>query len=320
MGNLFQYFCGALLGWGLGANDSANVFGTAVSSRMVSYRIAVILTAFFVLLGALLQGEPGIVTLSQDLSSNPGPKAAQIAILISVSAAITMAGMTLLSLPGSCSQAVVGAIIGLGMMRQDVNFGGFAKVLVCWLGTPIGGAAFTFIFYYASKFILGKWRPTVFTYDPAMSLLLILSGCYGAYALGANNVANVAAIFVGSGIMSVKQAALFGGLAIAAGVVSYSKPVMMTVGKGIVKLDSFTAFICVLSEAAAVHIYAMVGVPVSTTQAIVGAVLGIGLIKGVHTVNYRMLGQVSLGWLATPFVAGGLAALGYFLANLHYQP
>ncbi|MCX6984953.1 MAG: inorganic phosphate transporter, partial [Lentisphaerae bacterium] len=63
-----------------------------------------------------------------------------------------------------------------------------------------------------------------------------------------------------------------------------------------------------------------IGVPVSTTQAIIGAILGIGIIKGGQTINFRKLTQVSIGWLATPFIAALLASLLYFIANLHYMP
>ena len=56
---------GIFLGWSLGANDAANVFGTAVSSRMVRFRPAVIILAIFVLAGALLGGSPGIHTLGR---------------------------------------------------------------------------------------------------------------------------------------------------------------------------------------------------------------------------------------------------------------
>ena len=126
-------------------------------------------------------------------------------------------------------------------------------------------------------------------------------------------MANVSGVFVGEGMLTVGEAALYGSIAIAIGALTYSKPVMMTVGKGIVKLDAFTAFICVLSHAVTVHIFAVIGVPVSTSQAIVGAILGIGLIKGAHTVNYRNLGKVSCGWLATPFIAGAVSSLGYYL-------
>lgn len=337
MWNSIQYLGGAFLGWSLGANDSANVFGTAVTSRMVPYKLAIILTAVFVILGALLQGEKGIRTLSEDLTDKQNISCQKLseteiriaktefirnAMIASFSAALTVTIMTALKIPVSTSQAVVGAIIGVGIMNSNVNITGLGKVISCWIGTPIGGMIFTILFYHFFKTILNKWNPPIFIYDPLISLLLIVCGCYGAYALGANNVANVSAVFVGKGhgMLTVRQAALFGSIAIAIGALTYSKPVMMTVGKGIIKLDSFSAFICVLSHAVTVHIYAIVGVPVSTSQAIVGAILGIGFIKGIHTINYKNLIWVGSGWLATPFVAAGFAMLGYFITHLEYIP
>ena len=340
LANFIQYIGGIFLGWGLGANDSANVFGTAVSSRMVSYRLAVILTAVFVVIGAVLQGEAGIETLSHDLKNKhktelskdsesaagrqelAAARARQVAMVSSFAAALTVIIMTLLKIPVSTSQAVVGAIIGVGIMQHNVNTSGLGKVVACWLGTPVGAAVFTVFFYYLFRYILRRWNPPVRVYDPVISVLLIICGCYGAYALGANNVANVSAVFVGNekGMLTAAQAAWFGGITIALGAVTYSKPVMMTVGKGIVKLDSFTAFVCVLAHAVTVHIYAIVGVPVSTSQAIVGAILGIGFIKGAHVINYRMLGGVTAGWVATPFVAALFSAIGYFVVNLKYMP
>ncbi len=328
-----QYLGGVFLGWSLGANDSANVFGTAVTSRMVSYRTAVILLSIFVVIGALCQGEAGIRTYSEQLNKNVDTvnlsseetqiqqqKAAKIAMLVSFAAAITVTLMTILKLPVSTSQAAVGAIIGGGLMQGNVNWYGLQKVVLCWIGTPIGGTILTIVFYKLFKRIIRKIKPSLFVYDPTITILLIICGCYGAYALGANNVANVTGVFVGAKMMTIKQATIFGSIAIVIGAITYSKPVMMTVGKGIIKLDSFTAFICVLSHAVTVHIFAIIGVPVSTSQAIVGAILGIGFIKGVHTINYNVLTKVSCGWLATPFIAGILSCILYFLVNLKYTP
>jgi PiT family inorganic phosphate transporter len=137
----------------------------------------------------------------------------------------------------------------------------------------------------------------------------LISGAYGAYALGANNVANVTGVFAGAGLITVRWATIIGGVSIALGAVTYSKRVMLTVGGGLVKLDGFSAFVAVLSEAITVHIYAEIGVPVSTSQAIVGAVLGIGLVLGMRTINNRTLLNIVLAWVATPLIAGIVAAL-----------
>ncbi len=91
---------------------------------------------------------------------------------------------------------------------------------------------------------------------------------------------------------------------IALGILTFSKNVMSTVGSRLVQLDAFSALVAVLAEAITVHIYAVVGVPVSTSQAIVGAVLGIGLFKGVKTINRRTLFNILSGWLCTPLIAG----------------
>ena len=328
-----QYLGCLFMGWGLGANDSANVFGTAVSSRMVSYRLAIWLTALFVMLGAICDGERGINTLSHELRkdttfTSSGPvdqekadrKARRTAIVVSFSAALAVIILTLMKLPISTSQAVVGAIAGVGILQNSLNTGSLAKIVICWIGTPVGGMLFTLMFYHIFRAVIRKLNMPVFVYDPVMSILLIVTGCYGAYALGANNVANVSAIFVGHNMLTVKEATIFGGFTIAFGVLTYAKPVMMTVGKSIVRLDAFSAFTCVFSQALTVHIYAIIGVPVSTTQAIIGAILGIGLIKGGQTINFKKLTEVSIGWLATPFIAAILASLLYFIANLRYMP
>ncbi len=91
---------------------------------------------------------------------------------------------------------------------------------------------------------------------------------------------------------------------------------MMTVGEGLVRLNAFTAFVAILAEAITVHIYAMIGVPVSTSQAIVGAVLGIGLIKGSQTVNQRTLVRILFGWIGTPGISAGIAFILYYLLGM----
>jgi len=312
---VIAYIAGLFLGWGLGANDAANTFGTAVSSRMVSWRIAASLAAVFVVLGAVLQGSAGIETLRELTPQTPAT-----ATVAALAAALTVMLLTMLHLPVSTSQAVVGAIAGLGLMRGDLALAPLAKVVLCWLGTPIGAMLFYLLLHYSLRDMVNYWRPSLFSMDPLLRGGLIACGCYGAYALGANNVANVATVFVEQGLLDARSAAFAGGICIAIGIVTYSKPVMRTVGAGIVKMDAFAAFVVVLATAITVHLYALLGVPVSTTQAVVGAVLGISVVKGVSTLRWKMLGRIGIGWLATPLLAALLAAAGYVVLHLEYRP
>jgi len=111
-----------------------------------------------------------------------------------------------------------------------------------------------------------------------------------------------------------------GAAIIALGILTFSRPVMETVGKKLVRLDPFSALIVVLSLALTVHFYTLVGVPVSTSQAVVGGVLGIGIIKGVNTVSRQTLRNILLAWFLTPVVACFFSITIHFVIHLHYIP
>ena len=302
---------GVFLGWSLGANDASNVIGPAVSSRMLRFRTAAIIASICVVAGALLQGRSGMETLSGLTSMT-----LHQATISSVAAAVTITIMTILRLPASTSQAVVGAIVGIGLVNDQVNFLGLKKVIICWIGTPVGGALIAIIVYRLLAAMSNLLNLNLLQADFMLRLGLIVAGAYGSYALGANNVANVTGVFVGAGFLSVPSAVLIGGLSIALGIMTFSRRVMHTVGSRLVRLDPFSALVVLLAEAITVHIYTFVGVPVSTSQAIIGAVLGVGILKGMNTVSRRTLLGILSGWILTPLVAA-LVALGlvYFIGK-----
>ena len=303
------------LGWSLGANDASNVFGSAVASRMLKFQTAAILACAFVLLGAVLEGQAGIETLKALT-----PFTLQLAVVSSVAAAATVTMMTLLGLPVSTSQAVVGAILGIGFLNRQLNVAGLGKVLACWFGTPLGGAVIAVIAYKILAFLYNRISMDLFESDILIRLSLVAAGSYAAYALGANNVANVTAVFVGAGYLNVPNAALIGGLSIGLGIFTFSRRVMETVGRKLVRLDPFSALIVVLAEAITVHIYTFLGVPVSTSQAVIGAVLGVGIVKGIRTVSTRTLASILIGWFLTPVLASFIATALFFAIHLRYMP
>jgi len=306
---------GIFLGWSLGANDASNVFGPAVSSKMVRFWTAGVLASAFVLLGALTQGQAGMETLK-----GLTPLTTEEAVISSVAAAATVTLMTVFGLPVSTSQAVVGAILGIGFMKQQMNLEALGKIFGCWVGTPIGGMIMAIILYRILGFIYNRLNINLLQSDILLRLSLIAAGLYGSYALGANNVANVTAVFVGSGQLSLPGALLIGGLSIDLGILTFSRRVMDTVGKRLVRLDAFSAVIVLVAEAVTVHIYAVIGVPVSTSQAVIGAVLGVGLVRGIHTVSRKKLGSILEGWFFTPVVAGFISVAATFAMHLRYLP
>ncbi len=320
---------GMFLGWSLGANDAANVFGTAVASHMVRFSTAATLAAVFVILGGLVNGPAAMATLSElgQIDALAG------AFTVALAAAVVVAGMTRAGMPVSTSQAVVGALIGYRLFQPssvDPSAWHLLRTIVLtWVACPILAAATAFLIYKLLALAF-RWLPMpLLVLDRWLRLGLLVVGCYGAWALGGNNMANVVGIYarldlfdpmqVGPwGLSQSRMLALLGGLAIALGVVTYSYRVMVTVGRDLVKLDATTALIAILAEALVVDFFAhpwdmgvliLPAIPVSTSQALVGGVLGIGLARGIETIRMLVLFYIAMGWIATPLVSAALARI-----------
>ncbi|NOZ23222.1 MAG: inorganic phosphate transporter [Planctomycetes bacterium] len=311
IGRILAILPGIYLGWGLGSNNAANVFGPPVGAGIVKYRQAIALTAIFVMAGAFIEGEKCLDTIG-------GLSKVHLtaAVLITLAAAITVNVLTYLRLPISTSQAIVGAIMGISVVQgTKLEHATLIKIVLCWLFTPFGAAIIAFVLYIVLRWIWVRRVTDLQTFNKTIRYGSILIGCYAAYNLGANNLANVTGIYVGAGFLSPGSAVLIGGISIAVGVVTYSGRVMMTVGKSITPLDPFSGLVALLAEALTLHIYTQIGVPVSSSQAIVGAVVGVGMVHGFHLINRKTLLGVLVGWLATFGASAVLAAVFLLVAR-----
>jgi PiT family inorganic phosphate transporter len=289
---------GLFLGWALGANDAANVFGTAVGTRMVSWRNAAIICSIFVILGAVISGAGTSQTLGKlgAITALPG------AFMTALSAGFSVFVMTKSGLPVSTSQAIVGAIIGWNFFsNQATDTSTLAKILSTWIICPLLAAVIAIVILKVSKYFGRKMNLSLIRLDAYKRIALIFAGALGAYSLGANNIANVIGVFIpvqplaelkiGSfSFSSTQQLFLLGGLAIALGVCTYSKKVMLTVGSDLGQLSSTSALVAVISHSIVLFLFASQGleallsgyglptiplVPVSSSQAVVGAIFGI---------------------------------------------
>ena len=139
---------GLFLGWSLGANDAANVFGSAVGSRMVSFRKAAIIASVFVILGAVIQGAGAAGTLGKLGAVN----AVGGSFTVALAAAVTVYLMTKFALPVSTTQAIVGAIIGWNLFTGNQTDGrALTQIVTTWISGPVIGAVFAIILYMVVK-------------------------------------------------------------------------------------------------------------------------------------------------------------------------
>src|SRR5690625_4335692 len=137
-----------------------------------------------------------------------------------------------------------------------------------------------------------------------------------AFSWGANDVANATGVIVGAGLLEANWAAVLGGIGIAVGVATWGYKVMQTVGSGITALAPPMAFIAEFAAALNVQIYTLFGIPVSTTHAIVGAIIGVGLVHGRTALNAKTARDIMLAWAGTPIGAGILAFVLYHVFQL----
>ena len=127
-------FGGLFLGWSLGANDAANVFGTAVGTRMINFRTAAIICSIFVILGAVVSGAGTAETIGKLGAINALPGA----FACCVAAGLAVYLMTKFGLPVSTTQAIVGAIIGWNLFTgSETDIGTLITILATWIICPI---------------------------------------------------------------------------------------------------------------------------------------------------------------------------------------
>jgi inorganic phosphate transporter, PiT family len=305
---MWRLFSSVFMGWSLGANDAANIFGIGVTSRILKFKTATLLLGVFVVLGAWFEGSRCMDSLGRfgDIGLNQ-------AFVVTFSAAFAMTILTIMKIPASTSQAIVGSIIGATLIISQPNWVHLLNMAICWILTPVGGAFIAFFMYRVFDFIVSRRKQSTRVMQRFLYVTMVVSGCFGAYALGANNVANTTGVYVNTGMLSPQNGSLLGALSIALGAATFSRKVMDTVGNRITLIGPQGAVIATLAHSITLYIYAHIGVPVSSSQAIVGAVIGIGMVRGIRAVNRSVMRQIAAGWVFTPVLGGIFAFSGVIL-------
>ncbi len=337
---------GVFMGWSLGTNDAANAFGTAVSTGVVKYKTAIIIISIFIIIGAFLMGSGNMESVN-DLAINnaviPSVEEAEElvkngagdnlafhsalkAFIVFLCAGFTVFLMSYLKFPVSANQSITGAIIGWGLFHANYsdpellsgNLKQIGKFASTWLLCPLGAAIISFVIVkFAQKFVIPKLT-SLAHYDTIIKVGYLLAGGYASFGIGMNSSANVTSLYYGEVVDGVATNLLtdarltctIGGIAIAIGVLTYSKKVMMTVGESIAPLTQIEGFLVIIAMATTIVLLGnIMKIPVSTSQAVVGAVVGAGLTKSVRCVNFGVFKNIAIAWVSSPLMAGILTYL-----------
>lgn len=159
--------------------------------------------------------------------------------------------------------------------------------------------------------------------ERVFGVLMVVTACAMAFAHGSNDVANaigpVAAVVgivesggeVASKSMTPIWILILGGGGIVAGLMMYGKHVIATIGKNITELTPSRGFAATLAAATTVVVASGTGLPISTTHTLVGAVLGVGLARGIGALNLNVVRTIFLSWIVT-LPAGALMSIAFF--------
>lgn len=219
--------------------------------------------------------------------------------------------------------SMVTLIKGLSHVGLDLSFGQ-SFVLSLVLGLVITGLGIVML----RRIKYEKTASDHFGYanvERVFGVLMVFTACAMAFAHGSNDVAN--AVGPLAAVISVVQSEgmidsasmipwwvlILGGGGIVFGLVTYGHKVIATVGTGITELTPSRGFAATLAAATTVVLASGTGLPISTTHTLVGAVLGVGLARGMAALNLRVIGTIVMSWLITLPAGAGLAIVFFFM-------
>jgi len=162
-----------------------------------------------------------------------------------------------------------------------------------------------------------------YTVERVFGVLMVVTACGMAFAHGSNDVANaigpLAAVIstATTGEITAKSGVsiwvlMLGGVGIVIGLATFGRHVIATVGERITQLTPSRGFAAELAAATTIVIASGTGMPISTTHTLVGAVLGVGMARGIEAIDLRVVGRIFLSWVVT-IPAGALLAIVFFI-------
>ncbi|MBU2045018.1 MAG: inorganic phosphate transporter family protein [Candidatus Omnitrophica bacterium] len=314
--------CGGYIGWAIGANDAANCVGADIGSGKMTLKQGIAITCVFSFLGAILLGSKVIKTVGKGIVALDQLEP-QLSLLVALAACFGAGTWVIIAtmrgLPVSTSHSIVGAVGGAGLaIGAPVIWKKLLDIFICWFLTPIGAAILSYLLFRPFRRLFYMVVPRKF-HDPVVTFFIFATSIYLAFTWGGNDVANATGVLAGVGIMSSKQAAAFGAIAIVIGIITLGRKVIQTIGFKITRLTPLMTIVAEIASGINVHVYTIFGIPVSTSHSIIGAVAGVGLVKGIKMINKRLIGEIILVWSLTPLASGILSYLTIRFIKLFFR-
>jgi PiT family inorganic phosphate transporter len=303
-----------------GFHDSANIVATAIASRAIPPRWALIMTALAEMTGPFLFGVAVATTIGHDVVSS---QAVTIPVAMSalISAIVWNLLTWLLGIPSSSSHALMGGFLGAaiaGFGLGVVHLEGLYKVILGLFISPVIGLIFGWLTMRQSLAIGRVTPPRVNQFFRRAQWLTVLAL---GLSHGTNDAQKTMGILtlglVAFGILPTFQVPVWviaaSALAIGLGTALGGWRLIRTMGSGFYRIRAIHAFSSQVASTVVILGAALLGAPVSTTQVISSSIIGAGAAQRVHMVRWGLAGQIVVTWILTIPSTGLLGALTLWL-------
>jgi len=307
-----------------GFNDSANSVATVIGTRVLKPLHAVALSAAANFVGPFIFGVAVATTIAKGIVS---PDEITVYMIIGgLAGAIAWSSLcTYFGLPISNSHSLIGGIMGAGIIGlgfEQLVYGGLTKVFAGIIIAPIGGIIFGMVLVGIIIAVFAKRKPAVV--NRTFGRLSIISSVWLALTHGANDWQKTMGIIVlilfSADLISEIHMPLWVILAAASamglGTFFGGYKVIKTLGLKITRLKPYQGFAAQTGGGVMLAIFAILGIPASTTHAITGSVMGAGAARRIRAVRWRVSRQIIFSWVITIPGAAGLAIAFTYIIHL----
>ena len=322
----------------IGANDASNVFGSAVGSKMVKFRSAIIFFIIFIILGAVINAENPSKIYGDLVLDYPELK--KIFLIIFPVVFVTIISLKI-KIPSSISQSIIFSLMGFSMAEKlNINYDLFKKLIYFWIATPVLAFLFSMIFCWFLTNLFRIFKLNVFQIDYQIRISLVIFGCIAAFALGAHLTAAIVGIYAPflnldielmnfNLVLDDNKLYFFGSLLIGVGAFIFSQKIVKTIGSQISNIKPIPALAILLTQILILFTFSssfiinnlnlflpfeLFAMPLSASHITFASIIGIASFNKFREVKPQYTKKIILSWIIIPI---SVFCCSFMFANIY---
>ena len=322
----------------IGANDASNVFGSAVGSKMVKFRSAIIFFIIFIILGAVINAENPSKIYGDLVLDYPELK--KIFLIILPVVLVTIISLKI-KIPSSISQSIIFSLIGFSLAEKlNINYDLLKKLIYFWIATPILAFLFSIIFCWFLFNLVRIFKLNIFQIDYQIRIFLVIFGCIAAFALGAHLTAAIVGIYAPflnlnielmnfNLVLDDNKLYFFGSLLIGVGAFIFSQKIVKSIGSQISNIKPIPALAILLTQIIILFTFSssfiidsfnlflpfeLFAMPLSASHITFASIIGVASFNKFREVKPRYTKKIILSWIIIPI---SVFCCSFMLTNIY---